>query len=308
MQGSRLQSTHSLVIDMFCRGINMLQVHGHSNQTCCTWVTKDWFKKSFPSPIPQISVNRIWPRDDSIYILCFCCLKGEEEGKNSEAPKESNILNYKKFVLSSSKHVINHPTKSLIFELKVGGCSTLVLGWLGKVYCAMSPVAFERTREYVWLCTFKMWFNRWVFLGFWRHAHLSSFGEFQALLCRYKPDLVFSFKMRKSSTSWFFLISLGFSSIWLNNFNDFWNYTATGWAFFGCVEGGEGHNYPSFRKYLVFHEGKCQHLVHLMISFYMPTTHNDWILNSYHTLNTYLMPDTVLLALHVWFYILSKQI
>lgn len=95
----------------------------------------------------------------------------------------------------------------------------------------MSPVAFERTREYVWLCTFKMWFNRWVFLGFWRHAHLSSFGEFQALLCRYKPDLVFSFKMRKSSTSWFFLISLGFSSIWLNNFNDFWNYTATGWAF-----------------------------------------------------------------------------
>lgn len=54
MQGSRLQSTHSLVIDMFCRGINMLQVHGHSNQTCCTWVTKDWFKKSFPSPSPNI--------------------------------------------------------------------------------------------------------------------------------------------------------------------------------------------------------------------------------------------------------------
>ena len=112
MQGSRLRSIHSLAIDMFCRGINMLQVHGHSNRTCCTQVTKDWFQKWFPSPIPQISVNRIWPRDDSIYIWCFCCLKGEDESKNSEASKESNILNYKKFVLSSSEHVINHPTKS----------------------------------------------------------------------------------------------------------------------------------------------------------------------------------------------------
>lgn len=35
------------------------------------------------------------------------------------------------------------------------------------------------------------------------------------------------------------------------------------------VEDGEGHNYPSFRIYLKFHKGKCQHLVHLMISFYM---------------------------------------
>ena len=41
-----------LVIDMFCRGINMLQVHGHSDRTCCTRVTKDWFKKCFPSPHP----------------------------------------------------------------------------------------------------------------------------------------------------------------------------------------------------------------------------------------------------------------
>lgn len=40
-------------------------------------------------------------------------------------------------------------------------------------------------------------------------------------------------------------------------------------VFFFFLEGGKGHNYSSFRKYLVVHEGKCQHLVHLMISFYM---------------------------------------
>ena len=135
----------------------------------------------------------------------------------------------------------------------------------------MSPVAFERTRDYVRDCVPSKCcdFTDECFWGFGDMLILALFGEFQALLCRYEPDVVFSFKMRKSSTSWFFLISVGFSSIWLNNFNDFWNYIATGWAFCVCGEGGEGHNYPRFRKYLVFHERKCQHLVHLMISFYM---------------------------------------
>lgn len=83
------------------------------------------------------------------------------------------------------------------------------------------------------------------------------------MLCQYEPDLVFSFKIRKSSASQF----LSVSQVYDLRILMILELHRDRLSFF--VEGGEGHNYSSFREYLVFHEGKCQHLVHLMISFYM---------------------------------------
>ena len=58
-------------------------------------------------------------------------------------------------------------------------------------------------------------------MGFWRRAHPRSFAESQGLLCQYESDLVFGFKVRKSSTAGWVSISLSFSSIRLNHFHDF---------------------------------------------------------------------------------------
>lgn len=78
------------------------------------------------------------------------------------------------------------------------------------------------------------------FWGFGGMLILALLENSKGLLCKYQPDLVFSFKMRKSSTSRFLLVSQVYDLRILMILE--LHCDRLRFFFFFFVEGGEGHN------------------------------------------------------------------